>query len=154
MINSFKGEYEFLSNFYPVQVYYMGFVFPSSEHAYQASKTFDYDFRLMIAKMPKAGTAKWWGSKEGMKRFGCQIRKDWDLEKDKIMFDILLKKFGNNNEMRDLLIQTGDQELVEGNYWHDNYWGNCVCQKCRHSRGKNKLGEHLMNIRTIFKTLG
>lgn len=149
MINSFKGECEFLSNFYPIKIYYMGFMFPSSEHAYQASKTFDYDFRAMIAKLPKAGTAKWWGSKEGMKRFGCQMRKDWDREKDQIMFDILIKKF-DPKEMRNLLIQTGEEELIEGNYWHDNYWGDCYCQRCNNTPGKNKLGEILMNIREIL----
>ena len=27
---------------------------------------------------------------------------------------------------RQQLIDTGDAMLIEGNWWHDNYWGNCT----------------------------
>ena len=41
---------------------------------------------------------------------------------------------------------TGDAELIEGNTWHDNYWGVCSCSKCN-GRGKNRLGKLLMKVR-------
>lgn len=48
MINSFRGEYAFLSNFYPCFVIYEGIRYPSVEHAFQASKTFDIRERTDI----------------------------------------------------------------------------------------------------------
>jgi predicted NAD-dependent protein-ADP-ribosyltransferase YbiA (DUF1768 family) len=50
-------------------------------------------------------------------------------------------------ELRRQLLDTGHQELEEGNYWHDNEWGNCYCMKCRTIAGKNKLGILLMQVR-------
>lgn len=41
------------------------------------------------------------------------------------------------------------REIVEGNYWHDNYWGNCTCDKCKNIEGQNKLGKILMKIRMM-----
>ena len=39
MINDFRGEYRWLSNFHLVDVEWQGHIFPSTEHAYQAAKT-------------------------------------------------------------------------------------------------------------------
>jgi len=44
-INSFKDEYQFLSNFYYVRVRLDGVVYPSVENAYQAAKSTDPDER-------------------------------------------------------------------------------------------------------------
>jgi predicted NAD-dependent protein-ADP-ribosyltransferase YbiA (DUF1768 family) len=30
-----------------------------------------------------------------------------------------------------LLLKTGKHILVEGNAWHDYFWGACSCLKCR-----------------------
>jgi len=38
MIDSFKGDFRFLSNFYPVNVDYEGIMYPTVEHAYVAAK--------------------------------------------------------------------------------------------------------------------
>ena len=37
------------------------------------------------------------------------------------------------------------RELIEKNYWHDNFWGVCTCGKC--STGKNHLGTILIQVR-------
>ena len=44
-----------------------------------------------------------------------------------------------------MLIKTGDQELIEGNYWNDTYWGVCK------GVGQNKLGKILMRVREELK---
>ena len=57
-------------------------------------------------------------------------------------------------ELRDKLLATGDANLVEGNTWHDNYWGICTCSKCINSPvvdGKNKLGTILMKVRDSIR---
>jgi ribA/ribD-fused uncharacterized protein len=49
------------------------------------------------------------------------------------------------------LISTGDEELIEINTWHDNFWGNCICAKCEKIKGQNWLGKLLMKIRQEYK---
>ena len=66
--------------------------------------------------------------------------------KDKVMLNFLRIKF-MNAELRDKLLETGDSVLIEGNTWHDNYWGNCSCAKCKDIEGKNMLGRLLMQVR-------
>ena len=70
---------------------------------------------------------------------------DWEEVKDQIMYEICLAKFTQNEELKEKLLATGNEELVEGNTWHDTYWG--VCNR----RGKNKLGKILMRVRSELK---
>jgi len=44
-INTFRGKYRFLSNFYYAEVNYEGIRYPTVEHAYQAAKTLSTDIR-------------------------------------------------------------------------------------------------------------
>jgi predicted NAD-dependent protein-ADP-ribosyltransferase YbiA (DUF1768 family) len=53
----------------------------------------------------------------------------------------LLKLKFNNPDLQQKLIATYPEELIEGNYWHDTYWG--VCEGV----GENHLGKLLMEIR-------
>jgi predicted NAD-dependent protein-ADP-ribosyltransferase YbiA (DUF1768 family) len=59
---------------------------------------------------------------------------------------LLWKKF-MQPRLRKKLQETGTQMLVEGNYWHDNFWGNCKCKKCKDITGQNTLGILLMALR-------
>jgi ribA/ribD-fused uncharacterized protein len=56
-------------------------------------------------------------------------------------------KFTQNPELRRRLLDTGDAVLVEGNTWHDNYWGTCTFRRCSKTKGKNMLGKLLMQVR-------
>ena len=75
----------------------------------------------------------------------------WEDVKEEIMLKLLRLKF-KIPKMRRMLLDTGHQELEEGNYWHDNEWGNCYCMKCLTIPGKNKLGKLLMKIRDELLT--
>ena len=66
------------------------------------------------------------------------------------MLDGLRYKFAIP-ELRDKLLATGDQYLEEGNSWHDNYWGNCDCPRCKDTMGRNMLGQLLMQVREEIK---
>lgn len=134
MINQFKGKYEFLSNFYPCTVRMDGLIYPSVEHAYQAMKTADMDERINIQRAKSPGEARRRGQK-------VQIRPNWEHVKVGIMNILVRKKF-ENPELADKLKATGQQRLVEGNHWHDYFWGVCD------GRGLNKLGEILMQVRS------
>jgi len=77
-----------------------------------------------------------------------QLRQDWDAVKDDVMLGLLRQKFTKLNHYGPLLLETHPRELIEGNYWHDNYWGDCKCPKCIHVPGSNKLGHLLEQVRT------
>ena len=134
-ILAFQGKYRWLSNFWRVPFEYQGITYKSNEHFYQAWKANPAQrARIAACSNPKA---------EGRK---IQLPYNWDQIKNEIMLTGLRLKF-QNQELRDKLIATGNRELVEGNYWHDNYWGNCTCQKCANIPGQNMLGKLLMQVR-------
>ena len=136
----FQDEYSFLSNFYPCTIIAWGIEFPTSEHAFVAAKTQDTDIREGIALIPTPG---------GAKRFGRQIllRPDWDTIKVRIMREILRRKFGYEHpDLRKRLMMLED-DIIEHNMWHDNFWGSCVCLNCLLIEGENYLGRLLMEIR-------
>lgn len=134
MIDKFEGEFRFLSNFGPGQVEYEGEVYLTSEHLYQALKTIDPDERKFVRVAPTAGEAK----KRGKK---ITLREDWDNIKDDLMRMIIRLKFEQNPDLAEKLIATGDQELIEGNWWGDRVWGVC------NGVGENRLGILLQELR-------
>lgn len=147
MINSFTGEYRFLSNFYPAQVMFMGVKFPTVEHACVAAKEPTQKHILKIAKISvdKPGYVKKIGR-------SCKIRSDWNDVKIEIMTDLILQKF-SIPDLKDKLLKTDSHELIEGNFWHDNFWGACYCTKCKNQEKLNNLGKILMNTRDVLKSL-
>jgi ribA/ribD-fused uncharacterized protein len=149
MIDTFRGQYRFLSNFFPMQypIYWCGTNYPTSEHFYQAMKTKDFNLRLHISQLPTPGDTKKYGRT-------LQLRDDWEQIKDLVMETGIMLKFTMNLDLRNQLVETSDKILVEGNTWHDNYWGNCSCAKCVKWPGANMLGEILMMVRTKIITIG
>lgn len=141
-ISGFRDEYYFLSNFSHHPVTCNGKTYQSSEAAFQAQKTEDDAIQWKFTYLtPRDARA------EGRK---LALRPDWEEVKDGIMRDILRSKFSNPILM-DKLIGTGDAFLEEANTWHDNYWGNCTCDKCKGIPGKNILGKLLMELRQEWK---
>ena len=51
MVNMFRGEFSFLSNFYPVEIKYGSLVFKSVESAFQALKSKDFEVRKMFVDL-------------------------------------------------------------------------------------------------------
>jgi hypothetical protein len=137
-INEFRGEYRWLSNFWSCDIVMDGIHYPSTEHAYQAAKTHDIDDKVYIANLKKFGDARRYGQT-------VKIHPEFDHDKIQIMKDALTQKFAVP-ELRLKLKETGDKILIEGNTWHDNFWGTCFCEKCG-NKGKNILGKLLMEIR-------
>ena len=133
MINKFQGETRWLSNFEECNIEIEGKVYPTTEHAYQAFKTLNEEEHEKVRLAATPGKAKRLGRK-------ITLREDWEDVKDEVMYHVNWLKF-LNPELRMKLLETGDQELVEGNDWGDTYWGVCK------GKGKNRLGEILMEIR-------
>src|SRR5215469_15997678 len=133
MITSFRGEFEFLSNFSPSEVEFEGMKFSTVEHGFQSAKTLDLTERKLIQESTTPGKSKRLGRK-------VTLRPDWEEIKIEVMETLLRQKF-SIPELKEKLLSTGTQTLVEGNGWGDTFWG--VCEGV----GRNELGKLLMKIR-------
>jgi ribA/ribD-fused uncharacterized protein len=148
-ITRFRDQNEWCSNFGPGDVCLGGITYPRREHAFVAHKSLDPDFRLRMASLPD--------SREGAlaaKRAGRAVllRPDWDRMRKPIMLQVVLATFLRHPDMAELLVATGGAVLIEGNRWHDNYWGSCTCSKCGQgdfNNGHNYLGSILMMVRDL-----
>ena len=152
-IRSFSDDWSFLSNFYPCKVVLDGVEYGSVEHAYQAAKTLNLKEReKFLYAGVTAGRAKRMG--DAINKSGKR-RADW-LEVNKpIMLDLLKQKFYPSILRRKLLC-TFSAILIEGNYWHDTWWGVCEGTCKEHGPhepyGDNILGLQLMEVRAYYGT--
>lgn len=164
-ISVFRDENRWLSNFAYGPFWYKGVRFDNVEQAFQAEK---------FSHLSTAEAAKAIGA-ENMEKYHLsmsdnkllfhyfaqlkaveakkashltQVRPDWDTVKFDIMHKLVDLKFTSNPHLMAKLLSTGDAELIEGNYWHDNTWGMCSCYRCRNIASKNMLGKILMEVRT------
>lgn len=133
-INSFRGEYNFLSNFFEASVEYDGITYQNNEAAFQAQKCADKADRQKFANLNPTEA----------RRLGRKIplRKDWEQVKIKLMREIVQAKFEQNPDLAQKLLATKDAYLEEGNTWGDRTWGTV------NGIGANNLGRILMEVRT------
>lgn len=140
MITVFRKENSFLSNMYTCRIEYEGIIYPSVENAYQAAKTLIQSDKVKIANMTPSEA----------KKYGRHVvlREDWDSVKDEVMTALLDEKF-KDKQLLSMLLSTDPELLIEGNWWHDNYWGVCQCSKCKDKIHNNRLGELLQRKRNL-----
>ena len=139
VLDDFRGADRVFSNFYKSSVTYDGLTFTSAEAAYQAAKFLDEEIRQEFTDLGP-GMAKTYAHI-------LPLRSDWEIVKCGIMKEILTIKF-QDEFLRNRLLHTGEDILVEGNTWHDNIWGDCHCGRRACSEvGKNMLGKTLMEVR-------
>jgi ribA/ribD-fused uncharacterized protein len=134
MIDSFRGQHAFLSNFHPSPLTIDGITYATVEHAFQAAKTHNRAEKAQIAEASTPGKAKRLGRR-------VQLRPDWESVKIGIMEALVRLKFQTHADLRAQLLETGDAELVEGNNWNDTFWGVC------RGKGRNELGRILTQVR-------
>lgn len=143
-IDAFRGKWTKLGNYSSGVVFYEGHAYQSVEHAYQAQKSTDPGIQKMIRDCATPAVAK------KLAR-SVQLRSDWETVKVPIMLTLLREKFSQEPE-QSILLSTGDQILREGNWWHDNYWGNCSCPNCDSLTGLNWLGRLLEQVREEIRS--
>ena len=110
------------------------------EHYFQAMK-FEgtpQSYAIQLAKAPME--AKIMGNDRAY-----PIREDWAQVKDDLMRRAVLAKFETHADIREILLGTGEEELIE-DAPNDYYWG---CGKER--TGRNMLGKILMETREKFR---
>ena len=113
---------------------------PTSEHYFQAQK---------FAGTPHADQIREVKTPKEAARMGRErtrpLRPDWEQVKDDIMRKAVLRKFKTHADIREVLLSTNDQLIVE-NAPSDYYWG-CGAD----GSGKNMLGQILMEVREILR---
>jgi len=132
-----KNGAGFLSNFYPSTISFEGSIYPTVEHAYQASKTLDPACRQLIKKSTNPNNAKRLGK-------SLELRQDWNDVKIEIMRLLIREKF-KNPFLKHMLIATRGFDLINENKWNDKFWGVV------NGTGENWLGRILEGVRDEIK---
>jgi N-glycosidase YbiA len=133
---STKDAYGCFSNFaaYPLKL--KGKTWKTSEHYFQAQKfagtSHEEEIRLIDSPMVAARAGR---SRQR------PLREDWEAVKDDIMREALRAKFTQHEDLKKILLETGDAVLVE-HTTNDRYWGDGG-----DGSGLNMLGKLLMELR-------
>ena len=133
---STTGEYGCFSNFSRHAIHLKGKKWPTSEHYFQAQKFAGEPDEEEIRKASKPSEAASMG--RSRKR---PLRRDWESVKERVMLDALRAKFTQHEDLKAILLGTGDAVLVEHTA-NDSYWGDGG-----DGSGKNRLGYLLMQLR-------
>jgi ribA/ribD-fused uncharacterized protein len=129
------------SNFAPFPIDLDGEHWATTEHYYQAQKFTDPEMQSKIRAAEKPIIAKNLADK-----YRGRIRPDWDAVKDEVMYRAVRRKFELHPPLRDLLLATGEEPIVEAAQ-ADSYWG-----EGRDGTGQNKLGKIVERIRAELRS--
>jgi len=133
-------HYGCFSNFSTHGLELEGYFWPTAEHYFQAQKFAGTPYAEQIRRAKTPEQAARLGRSRDVK-----LRSDWEEVKDTIMQRAVLKKFETHSNLREILLNTGDEEIIE-NAPGDYYWG-CGAN----GTGQNKLGKILMEVRAILR---
>jgi ribA/ribD-fused uncharacterized protein len=138
---STNAPYGEFSNFAPFPFRLKNKDWPTSEHYFQAQKFpgTPSEEEIRRAKSPMVA------ARMGRSR-QRPLRKDWEAVKDQIMLDALRAKFGQHENLKALLLGTGEVRIVEHTA-NDRYWADGG-----DGSGQNKLGLLLMRLRSELKS--
>lgn len=137
---STRGEFGAFSNFSLHPFTLDGERWPTSEHYFQAQKFAGTEHEAVVrqARTPKEAASL------GRDR-ARPLRRDWERVKDDVMRRAVRAKFTAHPALRDLLLATGEAELIEAAP-RDFYWGEGA-----DGSGKNMLGKLLMEVRAELR---
>jgi ribA/ribD-fused uncharacterized protein len=137
-----RDEWGWLSNFSPHGVELDGAWWPTVEHYFQAAKftATDPAYAAAIGRVPKPRDA----ARMGRDR-GHPLRPDWEAVKEDVMRRAVRCKIETHPELRERLLATGDEEIVEASP-SDFDWG-----AGNDGTGQNRLGHILMETRAALR---
>lgn len=137
-----SDEYGCFSNFSHYGFELDGKWWMTSEHYFQAQKFCGTEYEEIIRLLDNPMKAAEMGRNRSF-----PLREDWEQVKDDVMRKAVYAKFSQNNELKDILLKTGSEDIIE-NTSNDYYWG-CGTN----GSGTNMLGIILMEIRDKLKAL-
>jgi ribA/ribD-fused uncharacterized protein len=134
-INKFRGEYFFLSNFFPCKngVEFEEDIYPTTEHAYQAAKIEDRTLRDAFTRGGSLGDNPMDAKSKGGY---VKMQPGWDRLRVNVMLTVVRSKFSRDEDLQKKLLATKNQKIVEG-HTGDKFWGGKA----------NHLGNILMRVR-------
>lgn len=138
----YPKEFYVFDNFSSFMVKYKGYLWPTAEHAYQASK-FLGAAPSIVSKIKKAKSAHD-AQKIANQNKHLQI-KNWDNIKTKVMKKILIQKVKQHPYVLKKLVESGNRKIIEDS-WRDSNWG-----WGQNKNGNNLLGKLWEEVREDFK---
>jgi len=135
-----EQPYGAFSNLFRRPIEFEGRVFPTAEHAYQAGKARKEEVREWILSAPTPGLVAM--AAHGL--YTWDIVPDWSQIKYDRMRKVLRAKFTQHDDLRKILLSTGDARIVEAGRVANAV--NCTWGEVN-GKGKNMLGVLLMDLR-------
>jgi len=137
--------YGVLSNLYRRDISFESQIFPTAEHAYQAGKARKPAVREWLMSAPSPSLLAM--AAHGL--YYWDIAPGWSTTKFGRMKAVLLAKFSQHDDLRAILLDTGDARLVESATVDNSVnrlWGEV------NGEGQNMLGKLLMEVRQELRT--
>jgi N-glycosidase YbiA len=138
-----KPYYEFTNFYQGKPILIDGDLWPTTEHYFQAQKFVGKNISLQD-QIRKQQTPR--AAFNFARAHDAEKRSDWETVKDNVARKALKAKFTQDERLREILLSTGDAELVEASPT-DSYWGYGSDKK-----GTNMLGKLLMELRTHMRS--
>ena len=135
-------ENGYLCNLSPYTVFFDGLLWPTSEHCYQAQKHRDPAYREKVRSASTCQEAIALGRDENSPSYRHD---DWMDVRVSLMYDIVYAKFSQHEDIRKMLLDTGDAEIAEHTQ-NDHFWGDGM-----DGSGENHLGKVLMEVRSALR---
>lgn len=139
-----EKPYGVFSNLYRRSVIFDGFEYPTAEHAYQAGKARKDTVRQWILSAPTPSLLAM--AAHGL--YSWDVVPNWSKIKFNRMREVLRAKFTQHDDLRELLLSTGDARLVESARTDNavnRVWGEV------NGKGQNMLGVLLMEVRAELR---
>jgi ribA/ribD-fused uncharacterized protein len=139
-----EKPYGAFSNLYRRAIDFEGETFATSEHAYQAGKARKPEVRDWVLSAPSPALVAM--AAHGL--YYWDIAPGWSRTKFDRMRGVLRAKFTQHEDLKELLLATGDARLVESatvDNEVNRLWGEV------NGEGRNMLGQLLMELRSNLR---
>jgi ribA/ribD-fused uncharacterized protein len=133
----YTPEFYVFNNFSAHAIEFRGKLYPTCEHAYQATKCTDPEGQEAIRRARSPLEAKRLASETYL----AAKDPDWGSKKVSVVEDILRAKLAQHPEAREALRKSGHEDIVEDSPT-DYFWGEGA-----DGTGKNVLGKLWMKLR-------
>jgi ribA/ribD-fused uncharacterized protein len=139
-----EKPYGAFSNLFRRAVIFEDRVYPTAEHAYQAGKARKEAVKEWLLNAPTPALVAM--AAHGL--YTWDIVPDWSQIKFERMRKVLYAKFTQHDDLKELLLSTGEARLVEAGRVENVV--NCVWGEVN-GKGKNMLGKMLMELRAELR---
>lgn len=140
-----EKPYGAFSNLFRRPMEFEGRVYPTAEHAYQAGKARKDEVREWILSAPTPSLVAM--AAHGL--YTWDIVPEWSRTKFDRMREVLKAKFSQHEDLKELLLSTGNARLVEAGRTDNavnRTWGEV------NGKGQNMLGVLLMEVRDEIRS--